>query len=176
MDVAFCESLTGEEACQFLSRLLDEEKAVVENLLAAAKTAGLLVDYSIDSLVPLFWWVVGDLKIIRSEPDVTLPDWIRNSDSYTDNLFDLDETSTITVLRSAYYLGETFVRSFPGLKWGVGNSDTALQNMPVVRGFCHNLELAPMLVAENVFRKILSGNGDQSGIQTMVSSWVSKTN
>ena len=81
MDFAFFESLTGEEAGQFLSRFLDEEKAAVENLLAAAKTAGLLVDYSIDSPVPLFWWVFGDLKIIRSEPDVTLPDWIRKSHS-----------------------------------------------------------------------------------------------
>ncbi len=175
MDFAFFESLTVEEARIFLSRFLEEEKVATEKLVAAAKSAGLSADYNVESLVPLFWWVAGGLKTIPREPDLSLPDWIRNSTSYTENLFDFDNESKIVVLRSAYYLGETFIRSFQGLQWRIGNAETALQNMPVVHGFRHKLEMAPMLVAENLFGRILSGNGGLGDVQKMVSTWVSRT-
>src|SRR5688572_17390003 len=65
-----------------------------------------------------------------------------------------DEPSKILVLRAAYYLGESFVRCHSGLHWTVGNVETAEGNMPVVAGFDSGLELAPILIAENLLRVI----------------------
>ena len=71
------------------------------------------------------------------------------------NLFDFDDPSKIMVLRIAYYMGECFVRNFPDLVWAVGDAYTALKNIPVVSGFRGEQEMPPMLVAENLFARVL---------------------
>lgn len=173
MDYEFFESLTNEDAGLYLVRFLEAEGKSVEQLIQDVREEGISANYSIAVLVPVLSAVYRRIKTVSREPDKSLPDWIRNSASYGANLFDFDDVSKVLILRGAYYMGETFVRSFRRLEWGLGDQDTAVKNMPVVRGFRQKLELAPMLVLENTFGRALSGRGSSSDIQEMVSYWAS---
>ena len=174
MDYAFFESLSIEEAQQFLSRFLETEGRAARDLVLSARQAGLSADFQLGSLVPMLSWIVGEIRTIPVEPDNSLPEWIRGSDSYIHNLFDFDDLSKVLVLRGAYYLGETFIRSCQGLSWTIGNSETAFGNMPVVHGFLGGLEMAPMVILENTFGRILSGRGSKADLEEMVSYWASR--
>jgi hypothetical protein len=72
------------------------------------------------------------------------------------------------------YLGETFVRKFPDLKWATGNTDYLQGNMPVVTGFKFRKELAPILISENIFRGAVSGSSDDVSIDTAIEMWSTK--
>lgn len=173
MDYEFFEALSAEQARQFLSRFLEAERDSVEELLASARQAGLSADFKMESLVPILDFVARKIGTVSREPDNSLPDWIRHSVSYVDNLFDFDDESKVLVLRCAYYFGETFIRTFSRLYWGVGDSETALKNMPVIHGFRGGLELAPLLVLENVFGRVVSGRGGEADLYSMVGYWES---
>ncbi len=174
--MSFFESLTPQEADTYLRRFLETERSAVQEMISDAKKSGVSADFLIESVVPFLSWVLGKLKTTPRSPDLSLPEWIRRSTSYQSNLFDFDESSKVLILRSAYYLGESLVRSFPTLSWATGNPDTAVKNMPVVTGFRYQMELAPMLVLENVFGRILSGSKSSADLQEMVSTWVEKVN
>jgi hypothetical protein len=174
VDFTFFESLSRDEGDLFLQNFLDEMRKAMPGFLASASAEGLTTDFSLDSLSPLFAWVSASLTIIPLEADPELPEWIRSSDTYADNLFDFDEPSKITVLRSAYYLGESFTRSYPSLTWAVGRRDTAPQQQPVVSGFQHTMEMPVLLVAENMLRRSHSDGPDGPGIVVAVRSWSSK--
>jgi hypothetical protein len=176
MDYGFFESSTPQEADTYLRRFLETEKSAVQEMTSDAKKSGISADFLIESVAPFLSWVLGKLKTTPRSPDQSLPEWIRKSASYQSNLFDFDEASKVLILRSAYYLGESFVRSFPMLSWATGNLDTAVKNMPVITGFRHQMEMAPMLVLENVFGGILSGSKSLVDLQKMVSTWIEKVN
>jgi len=76
------------------------------------------------------------------------------------------------VLRIAYYMGECFVRNFPDLVWAVGDADTALKNIPVVSGFRGGQEMPPMLVAENLFARVLLDKAGENAFDVAVQTWV----
>ena len=116
---------------------------------------------------------VGQLETVPLPEDPAVPIWIRETDSYKSNLLDFADASKPIVLRLAYYLGECFVRGFPGCTWTVGDRKTAEKNMPVVAGFGHRIELAPMLVAENSLLRVLSGNGTPDVLDIAVQTWTS---
>jgi hypothetical protein len=75
------------------------------------------------------------------------------------------------VLQAAYYLGESFVRSHGTLRWGTGDIKTYEANMPAVIGFQHDLELAPILIAENLLRRVTAEPKKVGDFQIAVESW-----
>ena len=93
MDWKFFESLSQTEAKTFLSNFLSVESANIKLLIAHAQNANLTADFSVDSIEPLFQWGIDEIKTISKEPDQNLPDWIRHSSSYRENLFDFSNTS-----------------------------------------------------------------------------------
>jgi hypothetical protein len=159
MDCELFGSLSVGEARSLLEGFLETESAAVEATLAEARQQGLRTDYSIESVAPLLRWAVGQVKTVPIPEDTSVPTWIRETESYKSSLVGFDNASKPIVLRLAYYLGECFVRGFAVLTWAVGGQETALKNMPVVSGFGNGIELAPMLVAENLLLRVLSGNG-----------------
>jgi hypothetical protein len=114
------------------------------------------------------------LRAIPRELERDLPWWIKASPRYPEHLIDFDADSRILVVRAAYYLGAAFVNEHPGLSWATGRRDTAEQNMPVVTGFREQLELAPMLVAENLFLRMLGDKADPSIIDSAMEYWSSR--
>lgn len=143
----FFEQLSRDEAKAFLKRFLDEVSSNVKLTANICAAQGVRMDYSIKSISPFMRWVLKKLTQIPLEPDPSVPEWIRNTDSYSKHLFEFDFPSKQLVLQAAYYLGESFVRSHSTLRWGIGDKTTAIGNMPVVIGFQKSREMAPILIA-----------------------------
>ena len=174
MDFQFFESMTAAEAEEFLANYLRLQEEAWQEMQVRAKKAGIDANFSFDSVRPVLEWIVKQVTIVPSEPDPNLPSWIKETPSYIKGLFDFDETSGILVVRASYYLGSVFVAHCGGLSWATGRIDTAEQNMPVVTGFAHGLELATMLVTENLCRRILAGEADYTTIDEAVDYWRSQ--
>lgn len=87
-------------------------------------------------------------------PSADVPDFIQKTESYQKGLYEWDKDSVELVALVGFYIGETFVRSFPSqLAWACGDVNFAFENMPVVAGFDHGKELQPMRVANNLLRR-----------------------
>src|ERR1051325_2958582 len=115
MDFAFFDSLTTAEAEDYLGQFLTETSRGIEELAGQAKAAGLATDYSVASIAPLMLWVLPQVQTTPVSQDSSVPVWIRQTMEYRDGLYEFTESARVTVLRSAFYLGESFVRSFPRL-------------------------------------------------------------
>src|SRR5215469_6333678 len=155
MDFEFFEKLTKKEANAFLQRFLEEESSNINATMKECAADRIRMDHSIKSISPFIRWIQTRLNAIPQEPDPEVPEWIRKTDSYTKYLFEFDEPSKTLVLQAAYYFGESFVKSYKHLKWGTGDTETAEANMPVVAGFQHELEMAPILVVDNVLAALI---------------------
>ncbi len=101
-------------------------------------------------------------------PD-TEPKWVR--DFHKQGLTEFAEESKVLILRAAYYLGESFTRASGALSWTIGNAELIEKNIPVISGFRSGTEMAPMMVCENVFGRILSGGVPESDVDRMVEAW-----
>jgi hypothetical protein len=170
----FFESLSRDEAAAFLERFRTVESVHLDDLLKHCLSEGVYSDFSIDSIAPFMRWIVTKLKTFPKTPDWELPTWIRYTDSYAKNLFEFDDGSKLLTLRAAYYFGESFVKSHRSLVWTIGNPETAEANMPVVAGFRFGLEMAPILIAENLFRRVIAEPLKLSDIDKAVDYWNQK--
>ena len=164
MKFSFFEALTDEEAKEYFDDFLDFGRGRAMKILSEKMHFTIDLDFQIDSISEVFISLLNEMNTIQRETDENLPDFIRSTESYKQNLFDFDESSKTIVLAGAFYLGETFVRSYESLSWGIGNREFAQGNMPVVKGFSQGMELAPILVAENMFRGMISQISDESSI------------
>lgn len=166
------ESMSKSEAEEYLNEFLafgkDRGIKVLEGHLPFA------LDFTVGSLSIVFKALIPVLKTLPRAPDPNVPEFIRNTEDYEKGLFDFDDASNTIVLAAAYYLGETFVRKFPELKWATGNTDYLQGNMPVVTGFKFRKELAPILISENIFRGAVSGSSDDASIDTAIEMWSTK--
>jgi hypothetical protein len=174
MDYAFFESMSKEEADNFLNGYLKLEKEAWSVVRDEAKKHGINADFSANSITPVFQWLMNQIGVIDCELDKSLPDWITQSSSYLRGLFEFDEHSKILIIRASYYLGAAFIDEFNQLSWTTGKIDTAVQNMPVVKGFEHELELSTIMVTENLFSRVAAGEADSSAIDIAVKYWRSQ--
>jgi hypothetical protein len=172
MRFSFFERLSDEEARTFLRNFLNSESDPTFQMLEAAKADDLRVDFSLDSISPLFGWILARVRTMPRQPDETVPAWIRGTRSYSDGLFDFDEPSRALLMQAAFYLGESFARSSNQLSWSTGRRGTAVQGQPVVTGFTNSLELAPIMVTENLFRRILADGADPEVVDQARNAWV----
>lgn len=171
MNFAFFDSLTAAEAEDYLRQFLAEASRGFEEVARQAEAVGLATDYSVESIAPFMLWLLPQLSTTPVAEDSSVPTWIRQTKEYRDGLYEFTESARVMVLRSAFYLGESFVRSFPQLRWGVGDEDYAEKHMPVVAGFKHDLELAPIMVAENLYRRVICDRSTSQCIAAAVEHW-----
>jgi hypothetical protein len=169
MNFALFDAMSPEEAREHLQGFLATESVATEALTAGAKQGGVLADFSVGSLPSVLRWIMGNVRIVRVPVPATEPEWIR--DWHKDGLIDFDEESKYWMLRAAYYLGECFVRSYPSLRWGIGDPEYIEKNMPVVAGFLSGTEMAPMMIVENLFSRILGDGAPATDIDTAIRAW-----
>jgi hypothetical protein len=169
MNFELFESMTPEEAKDHLEGFLATERVALQQMEPAAKAAGIALDYSLATLPAFLKWLTGHLHIVRVPVPESEPDWVRNY--HKDGFITFTDESKYLILRAAYYLGECFVRSNKALRWAVGNPEFIEKNMPVVTGFRFDKELAPMMVCENLFMRILGDGAPSTHFDTMVDSW-----
>jgi hypothetical protein len=118
-------------------------------------------------------WLVGQHAGSWNAEHV-LPPWAVVDEDWCAGAVELADVNRL-VLRGGFYLGESFVRHAPArLRWASGDRDTVLENQPVVVGFAHKLELAPVLVVENLFRRTALDRQDTDVIPITISEWVSR--
>jgi len=168
---AFFEAMSSEEAERFLEEFLRTEREALPPMIVAAQAENVACDFRLSSIRPFYGWILGQLRTHPRAEDASLPEWIRLTPSYKGGLFDFDELSRNLILRSAYYLGESFVRSSARLRWAAGRADTAVQRQPVVTGFDSSLEMAPILVSENLFRRIVADGATLAAVDQAVATW-----
>lgn len=171
MDFERFEKMSKAEAAALLQEFLTDGRANVDIVRAHAERAGVNANYSLETLPDLLKWALTEVKTIPLPPDPVVPEYIRANPEYEKARFNFDDRSGNLVVFVAYYLGECFIQRFSHLRWASGNRRTFKQNMPVVTGFLKQIELAPMLVVENVFARVIRGASGVEAIDTMVSSW-----
>jgi hypothetical protein len=174
MNFKYFEGLTKVEAKEYLDEFLFFGKGRGIKILEQKLHFTTDINYSVESISPIFKTLLTALKTVPQEPDLTLPEFIRNTESYKQNLFEFDEESKSVVMAGAYYLGESFVRNHEQLSWATGNTKFAQGNMPVVTGFKVKMELAVLLIAENMFGGIISGMCEENSIDVAIETWNSK--
>ena len=123
-----------------------------------------------ESLLPVFRWVIDRLKTVPEKEDNSLPEWIRATESYKKGLYSFDGPSGVLILRFAYYLGESFIRCHTGLKWSMGNRSKMQRNMPVISGFKSKMELPVLVVSKKMFASAIE-NKHTEGAATAITAW-----
>jgi hypothetical protein len=175
MDYAFFEKLTVEDAGELLDGYLRAESAACAGLVERATAAGVVADFTAGSVPAVMTWVFASIGSVPLKPDPQAPDWIRNSAPYLASLFNFDDLSNQLIMATSYYVGESFVRSFPDrLRWSTGDTEFALQNQPVVAGFTHSLELSPIVVTESLFSRAIKDPTKVGDIDRAVRYWLDK--
>ena len=111
------------------------------------------------------------LTTIPLASDPSVPEFVRNTDDYKQGLFEFTEDSKRLIIGAAYMLGDCFVREFSKLTWGTGNPKYATGRMPVITGFATGEELAPLLVANNLFRRLVKDRSLTNIFETCVERW-----
>jgi len=134
MDWQFFESLARTEAQESLNNFLSVEAVAIQNLIESAHEQGIIAHFSVNSIDPLFRFSLSQIETFAKESDESLPDYIRESSSYLDNLFEFSGSSKVIIVKLAYFLGDAFVRTYPQLLWATGNQEIAEQNMKHKRG------------------------------------------
>jgi hypothetical protein len=171
MDYESFQSMTRKDALDYLTSFLKFGSERSIEILQANTHSLFEMDFSIESLEPMFRSLLDVLQTTPKSPDPSLPEFIRQSDTYKQNLYEFDESSKLRILASGYYLGESFVRGYSNLSWGIGNPNLHQCNMPVVRGFQSSLELPAILVSENICQSILCGMDDIESIDRTIATW-----
>jgi hypothetical protein len=172
MDFSFFESLSKQEAEDLFNNYLSVESTAIIEMIDTIEKDNIIADFSIQSIPYVLRWIFDKIETNPKQVDNTLPKWIRECDSYLDSLFDFAESSKILMLRASYYWGECFVRYSNTLFWAIGNTETAEQNMPVVAGFVHEIEMAPMLIVENLYLRIFADGAPYGDINRVIESWI----
>lgn len=172
MKVHIFEAMKKEEAEEYLSEFLAFGRNKGMEILEENLHFTTNLDFRIETLPDILIALIPKLKTLPREPDHNVPEFIRNTEDYQKGLFDFDERSNHVVLAGAYYLGETFVRNFSQLKWTTGNTDFREGNMPVVNPFRRNLEMAPILIVENLFRRIVKDNSRFGDVRKAIEVWI----
>ena len=169
MNFDFFDAMTPEEAKEHLQGFLATESAAIDQLAPAAQKAYVMLDYSLTSLTPFLRWLMTGVSVVRVPVPISEPSWIR--EAHSEGLIDFEESSKYLVLRGGFYMGETFIRSFPSLRWATGNPQYIEKNMPVVTGFGDEVEMAPVMIVENLFTRILGQSGSVTDLDIAVRSW-----
>jgi hypothetical protein len=135
---------TEEEAREYLARFLDEGAAA-----AAAGFGAPLADFSLAS-VPEVLAAIGErIEFVGVAPPAEVPGWVQTVLDQNDAAFrDFAAASRPLVLHAAYYLGASFVTSYPVLRWEIGREDRPEVRQPVVTGFGSGDDMPVLAVAE----------------------------
>jgi hypothetical protein len=131
---------TEAEAREFLDRFLEE---------GAAEDFGETADFSLASVPEVVGAIRRQVELVDAPPPADVPDWVRDVVAEHGGGFrDFAESSRSCVLRAAYYLGATFVTTYPVLRWEIGGPERPEVGQPVVTGFASGEDLAVLGAAE----------------------------
>ena len=165
------DALTQDEARAVLERFLELGRSSFSHVEALTSAEGFTLDFTLASAARLIRAAAKQIKFGFKPLSDDTPQWIRDSPIHREGEVVFDEASCVWILRVGYYLGESFVRTFPVLKWNVGHPDFAFCNMPVVAGFLHKKELPPLVVTENIYVRVLARGKGEDHFGSSIEHW-----
>ncbi|MGD9723219.1 MAG: hypothetical protein AB7O59_17940 [Pirellulales bacterium] len=171
MDYAFFESLSADQAQQYLQRFRDVEREALEQMTWAATANGVSIKYDLKSLPAVLKWLLGQVHFHYVPMPDEEPPWIKQAHPL--GIFEFDEDSKSIVMRAGYYLGECFA-GLPGLRWSIGDPRYMGKHMPVIVGFQGGDELPAIVVVNNVFKRILGRDKPKTEIDATIDTWLSR--
>jgi hypothetical protein len=140
---------TWFEAREYLERFLEEGAAAAAAGFGDPK-ARVLADFSLASVPEVLDWIGTRVEVVDAPPPPEVPDWVQTVlDQNAGGFRDLAESSRPLVLQAAYYLGASFVTTYPVLRWDIGREDRPEVRQPVVTGFGSGEDLPVLTIAEN---------------------------
>ena len=113
------------------------------------------------------------LRIPLEDSGTNVPDWIRNTPAHKSMGKKITDRGSHEVFVAAYDFGQWFIDNHSRLSWAVGDSESAVQNMPVVTGFDKGLELSPLLVVENLTVRSQSSKNPSEIFRKALKKWES---
>ena len=135
---------------QFLSTEAEKMKYLGEEI----NKDGIMTDYSILSIVPVTKWFLGRAKMVQDTTDREI----------------LEKINPL-ILDSAYYMGESFVRSTRSLSWRTDIKDNIL---PKVTGFKFNICMCPLSDTYEMFEDILINRKSLEEVERTILMWLIK--
>jgi hypothetical protein len=109
-----------------------------------------VADFSLASAPEVMAWLGARVEVAVAAPPANVPDWVQVVlDQNGGGFRDIAEASRPLVLHAAYYLGQSFVTSYPVLRWAIGREDRPEVRQPVVTGFGSGEDLPVLAVAES---------------------------
>ena len=109
----------------------------------------ILVDFSLASVPEVLAAIGARIEFVDVEPPAVVPEWVQAVlDQNGAGFRDFAEASRPLVLHAAYYLGASFVTSYPVLRWDLGREDRPEVRQPVVTGFGSGEDMPVLAVAE----------------------------
>jgi hypothetical protein len=172
MKFEFFQSMTRDEAREYLEAYLTCEREGLSRMEVEAAREGISFDFSMESVPLVLTWILKRVRLVPGVVDDKLPAWIRQT-MEPEKVVEFDEDSKLLVMRASYYLGEAFVRHSPCLSWDTGNPEFIECNMPVIRGFRNGIEMGPIMITENMFLSVLRDGASTESIQEAVAGWCS---
>ncbi len=163
-----------EEAEHFLASYRAAGAEGIETLRAMVSSrGGSALDFTTDSVRSAFEILAREVTTVPMPVDRTLPDWITNSETYIAGLYGFSDEARVLVVRLSYFMAETVrLASQDALQWGVGKADTAVQKQPVLTGFRHDLQMSPLLVTENLVRRLIEDPGAIGEVDRAIANWL----
>jgi hypothetical protein len=140
MDWWFFQEGTEAEAREFLERFLQDGEA--------AEFGG-TADFSLASVPEVVDAIKPEVELVDAPPPTDAPEWVRDIVADHGGGFrDFAESSRSCVLRAAYYVGASFVTTYPVLRWELGGEQRPEVRQPVVTGFASGEDLPVLRAAE----------------------------
>ena len=109
----------------------------------------LVADFSLASVPEVLAAIGARVELVDVAPPAEVPGWVQAVlDQNAAGFRDFAESSRPLVLHAAYYLGASFVTSYPVLRWAIGREDRPEVRQPVVTGFGSGDDMPVLAVAE----------------------------
>ena len=110
----------------------------------------MLADFSLASVPEVLAWIGTRVEVIEAPAPAGVPPWVKSVlDQNHAGFRDFAEASRPLVLHAAYYVGASFVTSYPVLRWEIVREDRPEVRQPVVTGFGSGEDLPMLAVAES---------------------------
>ena len=160
------ENMNAEEAEDILREFREHGGGYLKDVVPNGE-----LDFSLCGFPNLMESISNRLTTILKDDDVSVPEFIRNTEDYRSGLFEFAPDARRLIIGCAFYLGECFIRKYPGLRWAIGNPQYATGMMPVVAGFNSEKELPALLVMENLFSRRITNPTMTSVFENAIQRW-----
>lgn len=151
IDYQFIESLDTSEARALADQFKAAGDRAFQALVPQLRRDAIRADWTIATLPGVLEWIASQARIEKNDTPPGTPAWISDAmEAFHGGFREIADTSLPLFWAASYYLGESFVRTIPSLRWDLGNANRADVNQPVVAGFRTGAEMPPLVVAENL--------------------------